>query len=302
MKKILLSAALLVAGSINAQVILAENFDVFPAVTVPGAADQWLRSNQSTPVGASTWAQGGGTSFANTGGHSGGATSFALCNFNSTTGAGTISNWLFAPVVTLKNGDVISFWTRQGGTAPSYADRMQMRIATDWSDFSAFPTTGAADVGDFQILATDINPTLTQAGYPLLWTNYTYTISGLDGEVPCRIAFRYFVTNGGPTGDNSNIIGLDTFSVDRPLSTEGFFASNFAVSPNPASTVLNINARTGAALGQIQLTDINGRIVKTAHAANVSDTQLDLSDLSAGVYLLKIASEAGVGTSKIIKK
>ncbi len=301
MKKILLSVALCIAGLSQAQNLITQNFDTFPAVPAPGTEAQWVHSNQSTPLGASTWAQGGGTAFANTGAQSGAATSFALCNFNSTTGAGTISNWLFSPVVMLKNGDVISFWTRQGGLEPAYADRMQMRIATDWSGFSALPTTGAADVGDFQTLATDINPTLAQAGYPLLWENYTYTMSGLDVETPCRIAFRYFVANGGPTGSNSNIIGLDTFSIDRPLSTEGFFASNYAVSPNPASSVLNINAKTGAALSNIQLTDMNGRVVKTFNAGNVSETQINISDLNAGVYFLKISSDLGIGTSKIIK-
>jgi hypothetical protein len=303
MKKLLLSLSVVLAGATaQGQNLISQNFDVFPAVAAPGASGQWVQSNQSTPVGASTWAQGGGTAFAG-GGQAGGATSFTLCNFLSVAAgqSGTISNWLFAPVVDLQNGDVITFWARQGGTAPAYADRMQMRIATDWSDFSALPTGGATDVGDFAIVATDINPNLTQAGFPLVWTQYTYTVTGLTGVVPCRIAFRYFVTNGGETGANSNIIAVDTFSVDRPLSTEGFFASNYAVSPNPASSVLNINAKTGAALSNIQLTDVNGRIVKTINAGNVSETQINISDLNSGVYFLKISSDLGVGTSKIIK-
>lgn len=300
MKKILLSLSLvLAAATAQGQNLISQNFDTFPGVAAPGTVDQWVQSNQSTPVGASTWAQGGGTAFS--GSQAGAPTSFTLCNFNSTTGAGTISNWLFAPVVTLQDGDVVSFWTRQGGTEPSYADRMQMRIAVDYSDFSLMPTAGAADVGDFTLLATDINPNLAQDGYPLVWTNYTYTVTGLPTATPCRIAFRYFVTSGGPTGANSNIIGMDTFSVDRPLSTQGFFASNYAVSPNPASSVLNINAKTGAALNNIELTDVNGRIVKTMNAGNVSETQINISDLNAGVYFLKISSDLGVGTSKIIK-
>jgi len=304
MKKLLLSLSLIMAASASAQLTppVTQNFDVFPAVLAPGTLDQWIQTNQSTPVGASTWAQGGGTAFAG-GGQAGGATSFALCNFLSVAAgqSGTISNWLIAPTINMQNGDVITFWARQGGTAPAYADRMQMRIATDWSDFSALPTGGASDVGDFNLVATDINPNLTQAGFPLVWTQYTYTVTGLTGIVPCRVAFRYFVTNGGETGANSNIIAIDTFSVERPLSTEGFFASNYAVSPNPASSVLNINAKTGAALSNIQLSDVNGRIVKTINAGNVSETQINISDLNSGIYFLKISSDLGVGTSKIIK-
>ncbi|SCY91291.1 T9SS-dependent choice-of-anchor J family protein [Flavobacterium caeni] len=301
MKRILLSLSILISAATQAQNITYEGFDVFPGVAGPGASGQWVFTNQSAPTGAANWTQGGGTAFANTGGQSGGATSFTLVNYTSATGTGTISNWLLAPVYDLQNGDVISFWSRQGGEAPQiYADRLQMRIATSWSDFSAMPT-GADGVGDFTLLATDINPNLTPDGYPLAWTNYTYTVEGLDGIVPCRIAFRYFVTDGGTTGANSNIIGVDTFSIDRPLNTEGFFAANFAVSPNPASNVLNVNAKTGASLKKIELTDMNGRIVKSLDMGNVSQTQINVSDLQSGIYLLKISSDSGVGTSKIVK-
>ena len=39
----------------------------------------------------------------------------------------------------------------------------------------------------------------------------TVTVSGLAGPTQGRLAFRYFVTNGGPTGLNSNYFGIDTF-------------------------------------------------------------------------------------------
>lgn len=300
MKKTLLTVALVLAAiAADAQNLLSQNFDVFPGVAAPGTSDQWVQTNQSTPAGASTWAQGGGTAFT-TGGQAGGATSFTLCNFNSTTGAGTISNWLISPVIEMAPGDVVSFWARQGGDQQQYPDRMEVRLATDWSDFSALPTGGATGLGDFTNLAVSINPNLTVTGFPLAWTNYTYTYPEDLPAGPVRVGFRYFVTNGGPSGANSNIIGVDTFSVDRPLSTESFFASNYTVFPNPTSGVLNIGTK-GASMNQIQISDINGRTVKTINAANVSETQINISDLNSGVYFLKISSNSGVGTTKIVK-
>lgn len=295
MKKLLLSASLLFAfGAAQAQNLFTENFDTFANLATTG----WMQTNQSTPVGASTWAQGGGTAFSNTGAYNGAATSFTLCNYNSTTGAGTISNWLIAPAMTLQNGDVISFWTRQGGTAPSYADRMQLRISTNGS-FTTNPTGGATDVGDYTTLAVDINPDLTQAGYPLVWTNYTYTMTGLSGPTDCKIAFRYFVEDGGPTGNNSNIIGVDAFSVDRPLATDSFFKSNFSVFPNPTSDVVNITKTNSIAITASQITDINGRVVKNV---NGEVAQINIADLNAGVYFLKVSTAQGTGTTKIVKK
>ena len=65
-------------------------------------------------------------------------------------------------------------------------------------------------VGDFTTLLLDINPTYTTTGYPNAWTQFTVTISGVGSPTPGRLAFRYFVENGGPNGANSDYIGIDT--------------------------------------------------------------------------------------------
>ena len=74
---------------------------------------------------------------------------------------------------------------------------------------SAPPKRG---VGDFTTTLSSVNPALTVSGYPEDWTLVTATVSGLAAPIDGRVAFRYFVTDGGPTGINSSIIGVDTFS------------------------------------------------------------------------------------------
>ncbi len=281
----------------NAQTnLLTENFDTFANLATAG----WTMTNQSSPAGASSWAQGGGTAFA-TGGYNGGATSFALCNFNSTTGAGTISNWLMTPVVSLKDGDVIKFYSRAGGTGTGtvYADRLELRLSTTGAATVA-PSGGSAGVGDYTTLALSINPDLTTTGYPFTWTQYTYTVTGLPTATDCKIAFRYFVTSGGPSGDNSNIVGIDALSVDRTLGTNEFFAKNFSVYPNPAKDNVTINSNSTSLVNDVQVVDFNGRVVKSIKV-NATSTQINISDLAAGVYMLKATSDLGSGTAKIIK-
>lgn len=70
----------------------------------------------------------------------------------------------------------------------------------------------------------DINPTLTTTGYPNVWTQFTVTVSGVASATTGRLAFRYFVDNGGPNGANSDYIGIDTV---------GFFC----VTPSPTPSV-----------------------------------------------------------------
>ena len=67
----------------------------------------------------------------------------------------------------------------------------------------------STSVGDFTNLLTSVNPNLTVGGYPEAWTQFSVTLSGLGGPTSGRLALRYFVTNGGPTGANSNYIGID---------------------------------------------------------------------------------------------
>ncbi len=160
----------------------------------------WASQNLSSPVGATGWFQG------NTGVFAGNTPpGYIAANFNNTTGLNTISNWLFMPAVTLKNGDTLSFYTRT--TSGTFPDRLQVRMNTTNQGVNAGATN--VSVGDYTTLLLDINPTYTSTGYPTAWTQFKIPITGLAGPTPGRLAFRYFVEGAGPAGANSDYIGID---------------------------------------------------------------------------------------------
>ncbi len=164
----------------------------------------WAQQNLSTPVGITPlWFQGNSSVFS---AQSGAITSYIAANFNGVAGNNTISNWLFTPNITLTNGDIFTFWSRTVD-ASSFPDRLEVRMSTNGASVNAGVTN--VSVGDFTTLLLTINPGLTPAGYPNVWTQYTITISGLGAPTSGRMAFRYFVTNGGPSGTNSDYIGVD---------------------------------------------------------------------------------------------
>lgn len=161
----------------------------------------WASQNLSSPVGATGWFQGNTAVF---GANSG--TGYIAANFNNTTGNNIISNWLFMPNTTLKNGDRLTFFTRT--TTGTFPDRLQVRMSTNGTSTNAGTTN--TSVGDFSTLLLDINPTYTGTGYPTAWTQFTVTLSGLpNAGVSGRLAFRYFVEGAGPAGANSDYIGID---------------------------------------------------------------------------------------------
>lgn len=164
----------------------------------------WAAQNLSSPAGPSGWFQGNTTVFP---AQSGAANSYIAANWQNTTttGSGTISNWLFTPQLPIKNGDKFAFWTRS--TASGYPDRMEVRMSSNGASVNAGAT--ATSVGDFTTLLLTINPDLTASGYPGAWTQYTVTVSGLASPVSGRFAFRYYVTDGGGNAANSDYIGVD---------------------------------------------------------------------------------------------
>ncbi|ESU29583.1 hypothetical protein FLJC2902T_00510 [Flavobacterium limnosediminis JC2902] len=309
-KKLLLLGFGFASVLVNGQNLFNFGFD---GTTASMIAAGWQSTNQSSPVGAGTWQNaaftlpltgpifGSGNTTTIPVGQAGGNNSFALVNYTSTTGAGTISNWLITPNINVMNGDVITFWSRKGtdGTT-DYPDRLELRMSTAAS--TVVPSGGSADLGSFTTLALTINPTLA-AGfvYPKVWTQYSYTVTGVPTATNVKFAFRYFVTNGGPSGANSDIIGIDSFSVNRTMGTNDFFAENFSIFPNPASSVLNFSTKNSAQIEAIQILDLNGRIVKTNVLNGVSEAQVNVSELNSGVYFVDITSSEGKATTKFVK-
>jgi len=125
-------------------------------------------------------------------------------NFNSSTGSNDISNWLMSPERLFNNGDTISFYTRTV-TANSFPDRLNLKLSTNGS---------STNTADFTTTLLTINPNLQTgaANYPEDWTQFSATLSGLNGPTSGRFAFHYDPTNGGPLGNNSNYIGIDDVS------------------------------------------------------------------------------------------
>ena len=262
---------LLSFGSTFSQAI-NEGFSNVAGLTAAG----WNQQNLSTPIGSNpNWVQGDPVNMPFSA-NSLPANSYIAANYNSVAGAATISNWLISPMLNLSNGDVITFYTR--GTGSSYADNLQVRLSTNGS--SANVGASNISVGDFSNLLLEINPTLTAALYPPIWTQYTITSSGLAAPTTGRIAFRYYVPNGGPTGLNSDLIGIDDF-VYTPVP-----------SCNLTATASANNAMGGAPNGSINLT-VNGGTAPYSFVWSNGSTTQNQSMLPPGCYTVGVADAAG---------
>lgn len=101
------------------------------------------------------------------------------------------------------------------------------------------------------------------------------------------------------TFDNFVVTATPTVAL---LSKEDFsFASKLSVYPNPSNGLVTISNDLNSALKSVSLTDLNGRTVKTVELNGDSSAQINISDLSAGVYMMNISSDQGSVIKKIVK-
>jgi len=229
---------------------ITENFDNITTLSGNG----WVLQNNSTPVGALGWFQGTATTATPTPGpfnsFNGAANSYIAANFNSTGSTGTISNWIITPNRTLRNGDVFTFYTRKptiGAGQVDYPDRLEVKLSANGASTNV--GTGATGLGDFTTLLLSINPTLVTNVYPQVWTQYTITISGLPAPTSGRIAFRYFVTNAGSLGSNSDYIGIDAFSYTPYVCPAFTMTTGGALAGGVAGSAYNNSLSQTGALG-----------------------------------------------------
>lgn len=149
----------------------------------------WYAKNASVPVGTTGWFEG---TVPRTG------AGVLGTQYSCVAGNNTANNWIMSPEQSLVNGDKIRFWVRAFDA--SFPDRLHVKLSPNFSNTS---------INSFGAPLLTINPMLAGGGFPLVYTQYTATVSGLAAPTVGRFAFHYDVTNSGPDGPNGSEIAID---------------------------------------------------------------------------------------------
>ncbi|MEE1899477.1 T9SS type A sorting domain-containing protein [Flavobacterium rakeshii] len=145
----------------------------------------------------------------------------------------------------------------------------------------------------------------------VLWSVDGYIEEGTAGAYTVTETVPFEVdltTTSGSTETTTNaaagtglIDNLSVTAVAEVLGADEFLASQFSVYPNPVSDVINIANAENILVNGVEIVDLNGRVVKSAKFNGVSEAQVNISDLSAGMYLMNVSSDKGTTTKKIVK-
>jgi hypothetical protein len=158
---------------------------------------------------APIWFQGNPSVFTALNGPTNG---YVASNYLSVTGANTIDNWLVLPALDIQTGDSLVFWSRSPDDS-QYPD--SIRVMYSAAGDSIPEATTWIELGRFKVSTSG-------------WQRRSFGApsAGSTG----RFAIRYRVEDGGPSGSNSNYIGIDALTVERVATTPVFAASPTSVS------------------------------------------------------------------------
>ncbi|PSG90320.1 T9SS type A sorting domain-containing protein [Aurantibacter aestuarii] len=102
-------------------------------------------------------------------------------------------------------------------------------------------------------------------------------------------------TNDG-NGSNSGHVRIFDIS-GITLASDNFVLDNFNISPNPTTDKVTLKLNSNLELQQVTVYNYFGQNIKTTQS-----TEVDLSDVSTGVYFIEIETNKGKASRKIIKK
>jgi len=122
------------------------------------------------------------------------------------------------------------------------------------------------------------------------------------GTFPGEISYN-IINAGGTTiegsGDANNDILTGTITATCALSIDENAFEGFTFFPNPAQNTLNISAQTE--VQNITLVNLVGQVV-LEQQIDATSSQIDISRLTSGVYLMNVSANGQVGTYKVIKE
>jgi hypothetical protein len=105
-------------------------------------------------------------------------------------------------------------------------------------------------------------------------------------------SYYIFVLNNGGSSD----VVID---ISESLGTDDNTIDGFVFYPNPADNVLNL--KSNVTIDQVELFTVLGQSVLT-RSINAASSQLDISRLSTGVYLMRVTADGQTATYQVIKR
>ena len=135
-------------------------------------------------------------------------------------------------------------------------------------------------------------------------------VLGCDQDSGTTINFNSFLNLAGLTAGNTYYIQVDKYSdfnsngsfgieVQEVLSSDSFDNANFIAYPNPVKDIFNVSY--SSEISSVRVINLLGQEV-VSKQVNATSTQVDMSQLSAGTYIVNVTVGDTIKTIKVVKQ
>ena len=198
-------------------------------------------------------------------------------------------------------------------TNPILTFQMAFRIEVDWDvlymQYSLDGTTWnllgtAADPNWYNNTSTAhaLNVGNQWSGIADTMQQYSYDLATFTNET--NIQFRFLFASDGSAEEEGVVI--DDFVINGTMLNVGnTLEDSLFIHPNPSNGIFKISWNNGlTAIKNMKIHDISGKLIKIINQdfSGLNNYELDLNNLSKGLYLLKIQSDKTQVTKKLILK
>ena len=125
-------------------------------------------------------------------------------------------------------------------------------------------------------------------------TTPPYTLNGLEPNTTYRLFIRSYCTEGTPTS-SADTLTVTTTNLGIPGHAEGI-----TLLPNPTRGILTV-ASAQSPIQHVEISDLSGRVL-LRREMHENTVRIDLSELSDGIYLVRITTCDGISVRKVIKR
>jgi len=130
------------------------------------------------------------------------------------------------------------------------------------------------------------------------WTFTWRSPSTLQGQVRFYASVNASNNNGSNGGDQ---IVTAISEISNALGISEARRLDFKMFPNPSSDIVNIQLPTGTSEAEVGIFDYTGRMV-SSKKVTLTDQQVDVNNLAAGMYMIRVTSDDKIGAQRFIKQ
>ncbi|MBS7230508.1 T9SS type A sorting domain-containing protein [Flavobacterium psychroterrae] len=204
-------------------------------------------------------------------------------------------------------GEYVHYMIRFENTGTYHAENI---VVKDMIDLNKFDISTLIPTSSSHAFVTTISGG-NKVEFIFEGINLPFDDANNDGYIAFKIKTKPTLKVGDSFTNEANIYFDYNFPIltnkatskfQTTLGTSDFeFSNYFALYPNPATDILNFNAKQDIEIQSVAIYDILGQLVIAVPNAK-SASNIDVSKLKTGNYFIKVKSDKGSSSIKFIKK